>query len=162
MPFLLTGNIPDTNNVKPPKWLGKAELVEWKRLAAELSKVNLLTNLDVVALARCCVALVKYQGAKEEVEKSGIMIATERGAQKKNPAFEVRSQTAAEMQKIEGEFGMTPSSRGRLKPAEGEGDDSFKGKRLSLNGTRASAQIQRTLPFISESCLFGSVRLMHC
>ena len=101
-------------------------------------------------------------GAKEEVEKSGIMIATERGAQKKNPAFEVMSQTAAEMQKIEGEFGMTPSSRGRLKPAEGEGDDSFKGKRLSLNGTRASAQIQRTLPFISESCLFGSVRLMHC
>ncbi|ELK38932.1 phage terminase small subunit, partial [Brevibacillus agri BAB-2500] len=51
---------PKKNRVKPPSWLDKVAKMEFNRLAKELAELDLVTNIDVNALATYCDAYSDY------------------------------------------------------------------------------------------------------
>ena len=110
---------------------------EWKRVAAELYQLGLLTHIDRAALAGYCIAW----GQLEEVEKelarmkrsarglaqlkkknpgmkasisNGMVSITSNGNAVIEPLLSVRKQAMEQMYRFLSEFGMTPASRTRI------------------------------------------------
>lgn len=105
--------------IEPPLWLlGDIALEEWYRVTKELTEKNLVTNVDISALAIGCDALEKYTGAKRNVEKRGLSYETfdKEGNViiKQNPNVNIHIKYAKLYQSFCGEFGLTPSARIRL------------------------------------------------
>jgi phage terminase small subunit len=62
---------PKADNLKPPTWLSALAKREFKRLAAELDGIGLMTNVDVNQLAVYCRAYARYvelQAGNEDPE----------------------------------------------------------------------------------------------
>ena len=94
---------PLADDATPPTLSDEARL-EWAELAPALSAVGLLTSLDAKALAQLCETSVMLAQAREDYE--GHRCAETRAAV-------LRLQE--EERKLLVEFGMTPSSRTRVK-----------------------------------------------
>ena len=105
----IPAEIPD-----PPDHLSKRAKSEWGRIAPELQRFGLLTKIDGSALGAYCDYFAQWAEASAKIKKEGMMIKTPYGIQE-NP-WARRSDKALEgMRKILVEFGMTPSSRSRVK-----------------------------------------------
>lgn len=98
----------------------------WKRLARDLYDAGLLSALDRDALAAYCMAYARYKKAEEILAKSGEVIKTadKRDAEGnviggsnwiQNPWLAVANRALEQMRQLAAEFGMTPSSRSRVK-----------------------------------------------
>jgi len=110
---------------------------EWKRLAAELYQLGLLTRLDRAALAAYCIAWGQLQEVEHELSKmkklyremsrlrkknpnmkmtvsNGMVSITSNGNAVMEPLLSVRKQAMEQMHKFLVEFGMTPASRSRI------------------------------------------------
>ena len=111
-----------------PAWLAPEAKKEWRRLAKELHAANLLTSVDRAALAAYCqlwarwvavelelVALVPGKDDKPPVPKYKMVGSTDKGYDFVNPLFGLASQTLKAMKAYMTEFGMTPSSRSRIR-----------------------------------------------
>jgi P27 family predicted phage terminase small subunit len=106
----------------PPE-LSPAAQREWERLVAELSKLNLLTNLDRAALAAYCAAYALWAEAVEAIQKFGAMVKSPTGFPIQSPYISIANRQAEIMMRISSEFGFTPASRGRISaPKPGEPD----------------------------------------
>jgi P27 family predicted phage terminase small subunit len=104
----------------PPE-LSDAAKTEWDRLAGELSKLRLLTNLDRAVLAAYCSAYALWAEAVEAVQKYGAMVKSPNGYPIQSPYIAIANRQAEIMLRISSEFGFTPASRGRIatpKPEE--------------------------------------------
>lgn len=109
-----------------PEFLtGEAELC-WKRTAKELYDAGLLTVIDRDALAMYCKAYQRWIEAEEIVAKRGLVVLTNvkkdddgniigGGNYIQNPYLAIANKAMEQMLKLEAEFGMTPSSRTRVK-----------------------------------------------
>ena len=75
----------------PPE-LGPSAQREWARLIGELSKLNLITNLDRAALASYCGAYALWAEATEAIQKFGTMVNRPLGIRCNRPIL--RLQTA--------------------------------------------------------------------
>lgn len=77
----LNPNEPRPEAVAPecPPELGPAAQREWHRLASELTKLNMVTNLDRGALAAYCGAYALWAEATEQVQKYGTMVKSPTG-----------------------------------------------------------------------------------
>ena len=98
----------------------------WRRLARELYDAGLLSNIDRDALANYCIAFARHQKAEEMIAKSSEMLKaadekdsagniTRVGGFYQNPWLSIANKAAETMLKLAAEFGMTPSSRSRVK-----------------------------------------------
>lgn len=122
----LNTNEPKPKPISPkcPSWLDKEAKKEWKRVAPELERLGLLTIVDGAALAAYCQAYSRWKRAEELVKKEGLVVATESGYLMPHPAVKIAEKS---MQLIRGfctEFGLTPSSRGRMSlPVERSDDE---------------------------------------
>lgn len=98
----------------------------WKRLARELYDAGLLTTVDRDALAAYCVAFARWRDAEAQVAKKGPVVVTNKqldadgtqiggGNPIQNPYLAVANKALEQMSKLAAEFGMTPSSRSRVK-----------------------------------------------
>ncbi|MEC0497375.1 phage terminase small subunit P27 family, partial [Bacillus glycinifermentans] len=65
------------DNIKPPSWLDKVAKKEFKRVAALLSEVEIITEADISMLAAYCNAYSQYISISKIIEEDGIMIHTE-------------------------------------------------------------------------------------
>jgi len=65
---------PATDKVKYPDWMDDSAKKEWRRIITELKKLELVTNIDVAALAICCDAYSKYVKATNDINKVGLLI----------------------------------------------------------------------------------------
>jgi P27 family predicted phage terminase small subunit len=120
----IPSEIPD-----PPDHLSKKAKAEWERIAPELERYGLLTKIDGSALAAYCDYFAQWAEASAEVKKQGMIIQTGFGPQV-NPWLRISNKAVEGMNKILVEFGMTPSSRSRVKAAQkpekkSEGEDYF-------------------------------------
>lgn len=97
-----------------PSHLKGAARTEWNRLAEELFKLKILTNIDRAALAICCTAWANYVKACNKLEKEGEVMISEKGGMYQNPWVGIRNRSMDQIQKFYSEFGMTPSSRSRV------------------------------------------------
>ena len=109
---------PDTNRVKYPSWLDDSGKKEWRRIITELKKLELITNIDVAALAICCDAYSKYVKATSDINKVGLLVSyTNKGGNKNvspNPLINIATKYSEIYKKYCNEFGLTPNSRIKL------------------------------------------------
>jgi P27 family predicted phage terminase small subunit len=97
-----------------PRELSPSVQQEWARLTAELSKLNLITNLDRGALATYCGAYAMWAEAMEQIQKYGTMVKSPTGFPIQSPYLAIVNRQAEIMMRIASEFGFTPASRSRI------------------------------------------------
>jgi P27 family predicted phage terminase small subunit len=116
----------------PPDFLCEVARAEWERVAADLYKVGLLTQLDRAALAAYCSAYARYVKAEqallrmaaEDPVNGGLMITTTHGNVVQNPMLGIARRAKADALRAAAAFGMTPASRSGVeaRPPHLEGD----------------------------------------
>ncbi|PEL80046.1 phage terminase small subunit P27 family [Bacillus wiedmannii] len=106
------------DKVKPPTWLDSIAKKEFKRIAGELLDLDVITNIDVNALARYCDAYSDYVVATKIVREEGLMVEYTNKAAETNkvahPLLAKKKQFHEQMKSLEVEFGLTPSARAKI------------------------------------------------
>jgi P27 family predicted phage terminase small subunit len=108
-----------------PACLGDEARKEWKRLAKELAELGLLTGLDRAMLAAYCHAHALWVQAVASIERYGTMVKSPNGYPMQSPYVAVANKQVDIMVRIASEFGMTPSSRTRIRVGEKTPEDPF-------------------------------------
>jgi P27 family predicted phage terminase small subunit len=115
----------------PPAELSEDALAEWHRVAAELHRLGILTEVDRAALAAYAQAYGRWVQAERAAAKmaekdtltGGLMIRTTNGNAVQNPLIGVANKAMADMVRYAAEFGMTPSARSRIQGSDPEADN---------------------------------------
>ena len=110
-----------------PEHLDDVARAEWFRTAGVLQQMGLLTQADRAALAAYCVLYSRWVAAEEQVKKLGTIVKSpHKGFPMKSPYLTVADQALEAMRKFMVEFGLTPSSRSRIRvPDGGAAQDEF-------------------------------------
>jgi|SRR5579872_39044 len=110
-----------------PEFLDDEAKAEWFRTATVLHDARLLTLADRSALAAYCTAYSRWIHAEQQVRKYGAIVKSpDKGFPLKSPYLTIAEQSLETMRKFMIEFGLTPSSRSRLRvPAGGQAMDEF-------------------------------------
>lgn len=118
----------------PPDFLCDEGRAEWDRVAGQLFKVGLLTDLDRAALACYCTAYARYVKAEQALERmaaedpvgGGLTITTAHGNVIQNPMVGIARRAKADALRAAAAFGMTPASRAGVeaRPPDSDGADS--------------------------------------
>ena len=112
---------------KPPGFLGTVAKAEWRRIAGELFRLGLLTNLDITALGAYCQCYSTWLEANENIKKHGVLVKAQSGFPVQSPYVSISNRAMVEMRRWLAEFGMTPSSRTRTKGPPGDIDPDITG-----------------------------------
>jgi len=102
-----------------PRELSSAAKRHWKHLAIQLWNVGILTEIDQSVLAALCMEWVTWLDAKAKLSKQGLVTLSGSGSLKPSPYITISNQAMANILRILAELGMTPSSRTRVKTADG-------------------------------------------
>ena len=110
-----------------PDFLTDEARAEWFRTAKVLKEMQLLTLADRAALAAYCTAYGRWVEAEKQVQKYGTIVKSpNKGFPMKSPYLTVADQALESMRKLMVEFGLTPSSRSRIKvPGNRDATDEF-------------------------------------
>lgn len=109
---------------------------EWERVTQELADIGVLCAVDRCALAGYCVAWSRWVKAELALQESeldpdgGLVLqGKEGGGLYQHPMLAVANKAMDQLHKFASEFGMTPSSRTRVKvnPAQEKSTSSFMG-----------------------------------
>jgi len=115
--------IPQSIASECPDWLLAEAKKEWKRLAPELEKLGLLTSIDRAAFAGYCQSYAKWKKAEKFLKKHGMTIKIPQKDEygnvvsiqvKKFPEVSIANECLKQIRSFASEFGLTPSSRGRI------------------------------------------------
>lgn len=120
--------------------LSDSAMDQWTPICRELMNMRVLTRADIWALTLCCQALGQFIDAQDEIygdEESGkigagFTITTDKGNELQHPAVAVSNRAFELAAKMLTEFGMTPSSRTKIKVSPGQ----KKQNRFSGNGVK--------------------------
>jgi P27 family predicted phage terminase small subunit len=139
------------NKLEPQPTMGEPEMpadlslvaqAEWKSIVPELQRIGVLSTLDGKALAAYCHCYARWFEAERDITRLGLILeepvtdseGEEIGSRyKRNPAVSISNEALKLMRAYLVEFGMTPSSRSRMKiekPPEVDSFDSLIEKRL--------------------------------
>lgn len=105
---------PDRKAPVCPKHLDAEAKVEWKRLCKLLLKIGVLTEADGMALANLCQAWSTLVKAQLKLNETGMLFKTPSGYVQQSPLIGIVNNSTDTVLKLSREFGLTPSSRGRL------------------------------------------------
>jgi len=108
-----------------PEFLDDEARAEWYRSVTVLKDMRLLTPADRSALAAYCMTYSRWVQAEAQVRKFGSIVKSpEKGFPMKSPYLIIAEQSLETMRKFMVEFGLTPSSRSRIRiPDNAGGDD---------------------------------------
>ena len=99
-----------------PEWLDEEAKAEWDRIVPDLREMGLLSRADRPALAAYCTAWSRWVMAEAQVKKFGVIVKSpEKGFPMKSPYLSIADQSMETMRKMMVEFGLTPSSRSRIR-----------------------------------------------
>lgn len=98
----------------PPDELEPAARKHWDRLVADLATSGVALRADSTALAGLCDQLATFDYANEMLRSGGWTVATEFG-EKASPFVQIRNAAWRAAASMLAEFGLTPSSRSRVK-----------------------------------------------
>jgi P27 family predicted phage terminase small subunit len=102
-----------------PDWLDADAAQVWDRLVPLLQAMGVLTRIDGNALGRYCRLWSRWRKAEDFIDSRGEMypIKDEKGAVRcfqQWPQVSIANKLAAQLSRLEAEFGMTPSARARI------------------------------------------------
>lgn len=114
---------PEVKIPTPPSVLDKEGKKEWRRVARQLFALGILTDIDRAALAAYCNQYSVWYKAMRALRAmavndqltDGLMIRTAGGNAIQNPLLGIANKASDRMVAYASEFGMTPSSRTRVK-----------------------------------------------
>lgn len=113
-----------------PRWFDKIARAEWKRVAPELHRLGILTSVDHAVLEGYCVSYSMFVRAAREIGESFVYDFIEGKSFKlkrtKKPEVSIVRDALNQIRLLCAEFGLTPSSRGRMSMPS-EKDDPFEG-----------------------------------
>ena len=105
-----------------PDELDDVARAEWFRTAGVLKEMKLLTRADRTALLAYCTVYARWVEAEAQVRKYGAIVKSpNKGFPMKSPYLTVADQSLESMRKFMVEFGLTPSSRSRIRVPEDAG-----------------------------------------
>lgn len=104
--------------MRAPRHLDTEAKREWRRVVKELYQVGLLTQVDRAALSAYCQAWSRWVKAERDLEGKPLTMETDKGYCYPNPLLGIANSALEQMRKWMTEFGMTPSSRSRVKAEE--------------------------------------------
>lgn len=121
----LNRNEPKPQPIAPraPLWLNADARREWRRVAPELERLGLLTRVDMAALASYCEAYALLMRAAKAIDAEGLVLTSQSGYAQPHPAVGIVQRSMQNIRAFCSEFGLTPSSRGRMSLPEPETDD---------------------------------------
>lgn len=106
-----------------PSWLKGSALNEWERIVPYLKANTPISELDRALLADYCRSYSIVQTCNNDIIKHGVVITNkETGVKKKNPYYEIMSQSIKDMKMIAVELGMTINSRAKLEMNKAKND----------------------------------------
>lgn len=108
-----------------PSHLSAEAKREWRRVTKELFDAGLLTSVDRAAIAAYCQAWSNWVEAVQALDGEDKVCVTDKGYSHANAWVSIANKALAEMRTWMVEFGMTPSSRSRIKMPEVETVDPF-------------------------------------
>ena len=108
---------------KCPRWLNKEAKKEWRRIAPQLERLGLLTELDMANLAGYCHSYAQMIEAQAYLAKHGLSYKIPQRDRDGHvvgiyaqqwPEVSIVRQCKAEIVRYSSHFGMSPSERGRM------------------------------------------------
>ena len=111
---------PAADNIDRPEFLKHDKIAqrEWRKIAPELERLGLLTNIDTTALAMYCQAVSMYVRLNAEIDKEGATIeyTNTQGATNvvENPKINIAKKYYQVIKDMLKEFGLTPAARASL------------------------------------------------
>lgn len=105
-----------------PEFLTGPAREMWDQVVPELQRLQLLKPVDQAALTALCLTWERLCDARRIIRRDGLIIETDRGPVK-NPAVGILEAASKELRAWSSEFGLTPSSEGRLGSLIPAGDD---------------------------------------
>ena len=98
-----------------PAWLSAEAKKEWKRVAPELERCGLLTQLDIACLAAYCQVYGRWVSCERRLAKEGLDYETRNKAgemyRATNPLVGIANRCLADIKRFCAEFGMSPAAR---------------------------------------------------
>jgi len=120
-----TPNPAAPHQLKAPEWLSEQATAKWNELALRLHGLGLLTEIDLDVLALYCVTWDKWRGAEEALLIEGPTTTAQSGYRAVSPHVTRAKTHLAELIKLGGLLGLSPSARSRIEvaPKETQEDD---------------------------------------
>lgn len=124
--------LPDPSVPRCPSWLDDEAKAKWKQIVPQLKEMGVLTRIDSDALVMLCTAWSRWKDAEEFIEKHGNSYpsyTTDEDGKKvlKNlnqfPEVTIAKNLYQVVNRLHGEFGMTPSSRSSIKVSDSTVDE---------------------------------------
>ena len=97
-----------------PTWLDEGAKAEWARVAPELERLGLLTQLDRGAFAAYCAVHSVWVDSERALVEKGRFYVAPGGKLRERPEADIANRAQKAMLTFAREFGMTPTSRARL------------------------------------------------
>jgi P27 family predicted phage terminase small subunit len=111
----------------PPSHLDEQAKAEWARVAPILHGLGLLTKADTPALELYCTTYSRWLTAEIAMREHGMVVKSPSGYPIQNPYLSIATSALKQMKQLLAEFGMTPSSRTRVRPDKPEEADELDG-----------------------------------
>jgi P27 family predicted phage terminase small subunit len=127
---------PEPQLPRPPAVIQGAARKEWFRIGRILFDAGLLTAMDTQALVAYCQTYARWCEAEEDIRRSGTVVRSLHDQPMISPYLKVANIAWSQWTHMLTEFGLTPSSRSRVKMPEKGGDDEFEAF-LQRGGIRA-------------------------
>jgi P27 family predicted phage terminase small subunit len=107
---------------EPPDHLDERAKEKFIGMAGMLARYGVMTELDAGAVSRYAIVWCRWLDAEAEIKKRGPVVKTTGENIIQNPFLAVANKCMVQMAQIESEFGLTPSSRSRIRMEEPTGD----------------------------------------
>lgn len=145
---------PTDEALRPPEWLDEQARDEWKRLQPELTRLGLLTLLDLSHFAAYCQWYSRWRAHEADIAELrkkplGEFVVTPNGHMQAHPLVSMSRHAAAMMLRFAAHFGLSPSDRVGMdvgEPSAPEGQMPPAGRNPPSEFERFIRQERRTPP----------------
>jgi P27 family predicted phage terminase small subunit len=111
---------PAADDIAPPEGMSKLALSHWRTVSRHLQEARIITNIDTTALMIYCEVYATWRDATDQINKYGSVVMGKDEYPVRSPYLMVAQKSFEQMKAMMTEFGMTPSSRTRIKVVEPE------------------------------------------
>lgn len=105
-----------------PRWLRADARREWRRAGRQLEQIGLISHVDLATFAAYCTAYGQLVEAERGIAEHGLIQTSPNGMEVKSVWVTLADKARLTIAKLAPEFGMSPSSRTRVAPAQREPD----------------------------------------